>query len=95
MQIPRKLEDALDVGANCFESLRYPDLVPDAFFFLSDLPQALIEVIISLKPEWTAELAFRVPKPKAESTATGAIFRAPEGRRGWRQLWSKLSRGRS
>jgi hypothetical protein len=63
MPIPRKLDDVLDIGANSFESLRYTELYPQASFFLTDFPHALMEVILMMKPEWSAECRFLVPKP--------------------------------
>jgi hypothetical protein len=92
--IPRRLTDALHVGANSFESLRYPELSPQANFFLTDLPHALLSpqanffltdlphalllAILELKPEWQRELAFHVPMPAPDSKWTGAIIRVPD-----------------
>ena len=72
IQIPRELSSALDVGANCFEALRYPERA-EAIFFLTDFPHALMETIIALKPEWLPECSFRVPKPGPDSKAFGAV----------------------
>ena len=79
--IPRKLEDALHVGANSFECLRYPELSPQANYFLTDLPHALQLAILELKPEWQRELKLHVSMPTPESKGTGAIIRAPVQRR--------------
>jgi hypothetical protein len=78
--ISRRLTDALHVGANSFESLRYPELSPQANFFLTDLPHALLLAILELKPEWQRELAIHVPLPAPDSKWTGAIIRAPDNR---------------
>ena len=75
--IPRKLEDALHVGANSFECLRYPELSPQANYFLTDLPHALQLAILELKQEWQRELKLHVSMPTPESKGTGAIIRAP------------------
>jgi len=79
--IPRKLADALHLGANSFECLRYPELSPQANYFLTDLPHALMLAILKLKPEWQSELFFHVPMPARDSRGTGAIILAPVRRR--------------